>query len=154
MPDKLIMKLEKERRLVKQKSGFIQVEALLREAILDLSEARKVIAIADRATYILAYMAMLKAGRALLLLKGYRPADGAQHKTVVDVTGVILGKKYSDLAMHFETMRRKRNAITYDAGSLLSPSEAKAAFDDAAALFKEVLHKVRKQNPQINLEFQ
>ena len=42
-----------------------------------------------RATYLLAYMAMLKTGRALMFLKGYRPDDGAQHKTVVEMTSAI-----------------------------------------------------------------
>jgi uncharacterized protein (UPF0332 family) len=153
MSEKLIIKLKGEGKLVRQKTGFSQVEALLREAIPDMKEAAKVITIADRATYILAYMAMLKAGRALLLMKGYRPADGAQHKTVVDVTGIFLGKRYSGLVMHFETMRRKRNEMTYEAGGLLSSSEAKAAFEDAAALLKQILKKVKAQNPQLSLRF-
>ena len=149
----LIAKLEKSGKLAKQKSGFVQIEALLKEAIVDLSQAKKVISIADRATYILAYMAMLKAGRALLLLKGYRPIDGAQHKTVVEVTGAILGEEYTDLTMHFETMRRKRNVLTYEAGGLLSASETKAAFEDAVLLLKEVLREIKVQNPQLDLEF-
>lgn len=153
MPDKLIAKLEKEGKLVRQKSGFVQVEALLKEAIVDLSQAKKVISLADRATYVLAYMAMLKAGRALLLAQGYRPIDGAQHKTVVEVTGVILGEKYTGLTMQFETMRRKRNVLTYEAGGLLSASETKAAFEDAVLLLKEVLREVKAKNPQLDLEF-
>ncbi len=32
---------------------------------------------------------MLKAGRALLLLEGYIPDDGSQHKTVVEMTSAI-----------------------------------------------------------------
>ena len=59
-------------------------------------------------------MAMLKAGRALLLLQGFVPDDGAQHKTVVEVTSVILGEKYRHLTDQFETMRRKRNEMTID----------------------------------------
>ena len=108
MLDKTISRLEKEGKLRKQKAGLIQVEALLKEAILDLKEANKILHIAQRATYLLAYMAMLKAGRALLLLMGFVPDDGAQHKTVVEVTSIILGKKYQNLTEQFETMRRKR----------------------------------------------
>lgn len=43
MFEKLINKLVQEGRLKKQKAGFIQVEALLREAALDLEEANKII---------------------------------------------------------------------------------------------------------------
>ena len=99
MLDKVIGKLEKEGKIRKQKVGIVQIEALLRQAILDMTEAKKVLNIADRATYLLAYMAILKAGRALLLLNGYVPDDGAQHKTIVDVTTAILGDKYKNLTI-------------------------------------------------------
>lgn len=153
MLDKTIVKLEKEGKIRKQKAGIVQVEALLKEAILDLGEAKKIIQLASRATYLLAYMAMLKAGRALLLFKGYVPDDGAQHKTVVDVTSIILGDKYRNLTEQFETMRRKRNEITYEAGILLTKSEAEKAFLDAIALIKKILSEVKSQNPQLELKF-
>ena len=96
-------------------------------------------------------MAMLKAGRALLLLKGYLPADGAQHKTVVEITSAILGDNYKKLTGQFESMRRKRNEMTYEAGVLISLSEAKVAFSDAIALVQEILREVKTQNPQLKL---
>ena len=151
--DKLIKKLEREGKIKKQKVGIVQIEALLKQAVLDLEEAKKILDIAERATYILAYMAMLKAGRALLLLKGYIPSDGSQHKTVVEMTSVILGNEYRDLTGQFETMRRKRNELTYEAGVLLSVSDAKEAFSDAIALVQKVLEQVKSQNPQIEFNF-
>ena len=129
------------------------MEALLKQAVLDLGEAKKIAHIAERATYLMAYMAMLKAGRALLLFKGFVPDDGAQHKTVVDVTAALLGPKFKNLVAHFETMRRKRNEMTYEAGSLVSVSEAKRAFSDAMDLVQQILHEVKLQNPQLELEF-
>jgi len=42
MVDKLISRLEREGKLRKQKAGMVQVEALLREAILDLEEGKKI----------------------------------------------------------------------------------------------------------------
>jgi uncharacterized protein (UPF0332 family) len=152
MLNKAVTKLEKEGKIRKQKAGIVQVDALLREAILDLKEAKKIAHLAERATYLLAYMAMLKAGRALLLLKGYVPDDGAQHKTVVEVTSIILGEKYKSLAQQFETMRRKRNEITYEAGILLTKSEAEKAFLDAISLIEKILAEVKAQNPQIELK--
>ena len=70
MPDRLFKKLERAGKIRKQKAGFVQIEALLKEAILDLEEAEKIVHIAERATYLLAYNAMLKAGRALMLSGG------------------------------------------------------------------------------------
>lgn len=153
MLNKLIEKLRREGKISSQKVGIIQIEELLREAILDLREAKKISRIADRATYLLAYMAMLKAGRALVFLRGYRPTDGAQHKTVVEMTSAILGDKYRDLVGHFETMRRKRNKMTYEAGALLSKSEAHEAFTDAISLTRNILKEVKSQNPQLELPF-
>ncbi len=152
--DALIKKLEREQKLKKQKAGFVQVEALLKAAIEDLGEAKKVAPLAERATYILAYMAMLKAGRALVLFYGYVPVDGAQHKTVVEMTTVILGDKFRHLTDHFETMRRKRNEMTYEAGALLTKSESQEAFNDAIALVKKIMQGVKSRNPQMELRFE
>jgi len=152
--DKLIKKLEKARKLRKQKVGFVQIEALLKEAALDLEEAKKIAHLAERATYLLAYNAMLKAGRALMLLKGYVPDDGAQHKTVVEMTSAILGDSYRELTEKFETMRRKRNGMTYESGTLLSKSEAQKAFSDAIALVEKIFAEAKAQNLQLELEFQ
>ncbi len=154
MLDKLIRRLEKAGRLRKQKAGFVQIEALLKEAILDLEEAKKIAHLAERATYLLAYNAMLKAGRALLLLGGYVPDDGSQHKTVVDMTSAMLGDQYRALTEQFETMRRKRNEMTYEAGALLSRSEAQKAFSDASLLVKKIFSEVKSQNPQFELKFE
>ncbi|MBL7085452.1 MAG: hypothetical protein ISS43_05025 [Candidatus Omnitrophica bacterium] len=153
MLNKLIEKLQKQGKIQVQEVGIVQIEELLKESMFDLKEAKKISHIADRATYLLAYMAMLKAGRALMLLKGYRPADGAQHKTVVEMTSAILGNKYRDLVEHFETMRRKRNKMTYEAGALLSKSEAQEAFSDAISLTQRILLEAKSQNPQLGLSF-
>jgi len=151
--DRLIRRLEREGKIRKQGAGLVQIESLLREALKDLDEAKNIAHIATRATYLLAYNAMLKAGRALLLFKGYIPADGGQHKTVVEMTSVILGENFRHLCDQFENMRRKRNELTYESGSLISGSDSKAAFSDARQLVKEVLEEVKSQNPQLELDF-
>jgi hypothetical protein len=46
VPDKLIKKLEKSGKIRKQKAGFVQIEALLKEAILDLEEAKRIVNLA------------------------------------------------------------------------------------------------------------
>lgn len=153
MLSKLITRLAKEGKIRKQVVGIVQIEALLRQSILDLKEANKIVSVAERATYLLAYMAMLKAGRALLMIQGYIPDDGAQHKTVVEITGAVLGEKYKNLTEQFETMRRKRNEMTYEAGALLSKSESQKAFTDAIELVKKILADAKSKNPQLELKF-
>lgn len=153
MIDKIINKLQKEGKIRKQKAGITQIEGLLKDALLDLKEAKRIAQFAERATYMQSYVAMLKAGRALLLLHGYVPDNGAQHKTVVEITSAILGDKYSNLTEQFESMRRKRNEMTYGAGVLLSKSEAQVAFSDAISLVKKIFAEARSKNPQLELEF-
>jgi uncharacterized protein (UPF0332 family) len=154
MPDRLVKRLEKTGKIRKQKAGFVQTEALLKEAILDLEEARKIVQLAERATYLLAYNAMLKAGRALMLMKGFVPDDGAQHRTVVEMTSIILGERYRILTDQFETMRRKRNAMTYEAGTLIPKSESQKAFSDAIVLVKKILAEAKLKDPQLELKFE
>ena len=152
MFEKLTKRFEREGKIRKQKAGMAQVEALLKEAVWDLEEAKRISAVAERATYLLAYNGMLKEGMALLLLKGYVPDDGAQHKTLVEMTAAILGAKYRSLTEQFETMRRKRNDLTYEAGTLLSKSEAQRAFSDSIELVRRILAEVKAQNPQLDLK--
>jgi len=153
MADRLFKKLEKAGKIRKQKAVNDQIDALLKEAILDLEEAEKIVHIAERATYLLAYNAILKAGRALMLSRGYVPDDGAQHKTVVEMTSAILGDAYKDLTDQFESMRRKRNEMTYEAGTLLSKSESEKAFSDAVAVLRRALDDVKSKNRQLELKF-
>jgi len=152
MPDKLIRKLLNEKKLKPLKVGFVQIEDLLKQSILDLEEASKVQKISERAAYLLAYMAMLKAGRALLLLKGYTPSDGAQHLTVVELTSAILGAKYKEITAHFGKMRVKRNAMTYEAGALVSSVESTNALNGAVGLVQGILKEVKIKNPQLELK--
>lgn len=152
MPEKLIKELLYEGKLKELKVAFVQIEELLQESIVDLREASNIREIAQRATYLMAYNAMLKAGRALLLLKGYTPSDGAQHKTVVKMTSQFLSPKYKSIVAHFEKMRVKRNKMTYEANALVSIAESKNAFKEAIELVVGIINAVKLVNPQMELD--
>ncbi|MBN1822987.1 MAG: HEPN domain-containing protein [Endomicrobiales bacterium] len=154
MPKKVIEKLLNERKLKKQDAGIVQVEKLLTRSMHDLSEAQKILKIAEDAAYLMAYNAMLKSGRALLLLNGFVPDDGAQHKTVVEVTSAILGPKFEKVTSHFEIMRKKRNILTYEADGLVTSTECEKAFEDSIELVRTILNAVKSQNPQLELKFE
>jgi hypothetical protein len=77
MLDRPIKRFEKTGKIRKQRAGIVKIEALLKEAIPDLEEAKRVVNLAERATYLLAYNAVLKAGRAFILSQGYVPEEGA-----------------------------------------------------------------------------
>ena len=92
--------------------------------------------------------------KALMLMRGFVPDDGAQHKTVVEMTSAILGDQYRTLTDQFEAMRRKQNEMTYEEGTLLFKSEAQRAFSDAITLMKKILAETKSQNPQLELKFE
>jgi len=150
MPD-LIERLKLQGRLREEKIGFIQIEGLLKDAMKDIKEAKATLNLGERGPFLLAYQAMLKAGRALLFLEGLRPADGAQHKTVVEACEVFLGLTFKNLVEQFEEMRRKRNQLVYEYGSLLSHGEVESALHDAEEWIQAIARKVKDKNPQFEL---
>lgn len=150
----LIHRLKLEGKLREEKIGFVQIEGLLTDALKDIREAKRELDIGERGPFLLAYQAMLKAGRALLFLESLRPTDGAQHKTVVQVCEFFLGATFKNLAQQFEEMRRKRNQLVYEYGSLLSHSEVKAALVDAEEWIRAIAQKVKIKNPQFDLLFE
>lgn len=146
--------LEKDGKVKRVKVAFIQIEKYLREALIDLEEARRIYGIVRKAPYLMAYMAMLKAGRALMFMEGYQPDDGGQHKTVIQITAMILGSQYRGLIKHFEIMRRKRNEMTYEASFFLTQIEVERSFFDAATLVRSILNLVKSRNPQMEMNFE
>ena len=130
-----------------------QVAKLVQGAYQDLKEARVTFPVSDRAAYLFAYTAMLKVGRALLFLEGYRPKGLGQHATVIEVADSLLGKGFSSLTDQFDRMRKKRNLLMYDVGVLISHSEAEEAFKTAERYLDKVREFMEKQDPQLKFDF-
>ena len=135
----------------KEKIGTDQVRALLISASKNIAASEKNIAIDEEACYTLAYNAMLKTARALVFLQGFRPSDGQQHKTTIEVAGEILGKEFSELINMFDKMRKKRNQFTYDPMLPLSLTEAKSALRTSDDFYKKVKSFLDKKYPQLKL---
>lgn len=93
--------------LKQQRVNFDQIEKQIIRAKKDLRTAQRVLDDDPEWGATIAYHAMLRAGRSLLFSKGYLPADGGQHKTVVELTHELLGKDYTILVEKFEKMRRR-----------------------------------------------
>ena len=152
MLESLLKQFLAQGKIKKQTRGFVQVEGFLREALIDLSEAKKTLEVSKRGAYLLAYNAMLKSGRGLMLMEGFVSDDGGQHKTVIDVSGLILGEQFKIAIRKFDHMRHKRNELTYEAGVLLSSTDAENALNEARSLISGIFKTVKSRNPQFELK--
>lgn len=146
-----LKRLESSGLLKKEVIGIDQVKALLLSASKNIFAAEKNLSIDEEACYTLAYNAMLKTARALVFLQGFRPSDGQQHKTTIEVAGEILGKEFSELIHMFDKMRKKRNQFTYDPMLPLSLTEAKSALRTADDFYRKVKGFLDKKYPQLKL---
>lgn len=146
-----LKRLESAGFLKKEKIGIDQIRALLMSASKNIFASEKNLSIDEEACYTLAYNAMLKSARALVFLQGYRPHDGQQHKTTIEVAGEILGKEFSELIELFDKMRKKRNQFTYDPMLPLSLTEAKTALKTADDFYKRIRSFLDKKYPQLKL---
>jgi len=137
----------------KQKSDLRAVEKLLLRAYKDLKAAKANLDIDEGIAYTVAYLAMLHAGRAFILLKGFRPADGYQHKTVVEFMSHFLGKEFKLIVEQFDRMRRKRNIFTYEIDISISKSETTSALKTAQKFVDLVREIIQKGSTQTEFKF-
>lgn len=139
--------------LRRQKSDLRAVEKLILRAHKDLKTANANLDIDEGIAYTVAYLAMLHAARAFILLKGFRPADGYQHKTVVEFISHFLGKEFKLIVEQFDRMRRKRNIFTYEIDISISKSEAINALNKAERFVDLMRGVIQKESPQTEFKF-
>ncbi|HBR14379.1 MAG TPA: hypothetical protein DD723_02405 [Candidatus Omnitrophica bacterium] len=136
-----------------QRPNFDQIEQQIVRAEKDLKTFGLVLGSDPEWACTIAYQAMMRMGRALMFSYGYLPADGQQHKTVVEITGKILGEKFNLLVQYFDRMRRSRNVFFYDSLDTNNRTQADKAFENAGTLLKVVKDTIRKCNSQFDFKF-
>jgi len=139
--------------LGKQEADLRAVEKLILRAHKDLKTAKANLDIDEGIAYTVAYLAMLHAARAFILLKGFRPADGYQHKTVVEFMSHFLGREFKVIVEQFDRMRRKRNIFTYEIDISISKSEAPNTLEKAKRFVDLIKGIIQKENPQMGFKF-
>lgn len=101
----LLDELVKEGKLKRQDTGVDYLNSLLDAAKRNFEAATLVKGKVNEAAFKLVYDGLLQIGRLILLLNGYRPDDGEQHKTTFLVAGELLGKEYNDLIGKIQRLR-------------------------------------------------
>ncbi|MBN2188242.1 MAG: HEPN domain-containing protein [Chitinispirillaceae bacterium] len=125
-----------------QRADFRQIGKQIKRAEKDLLIFMLVLEKDPEWAATIAYHAMLRAGRALLFAHGYLPADGRQHKTVVEITGKILGEQYNLVVVQFEKLRKRRNEFFYDSMDTGNVAEAKKAAETAGQFVRAIKEKI------------
>lgn len=152
--DKFIEEYLSKSLIKKQEVGFDQIDKLIKQADKELNTCVKILEISSELSYTSAYSAMLYAGRALMLLKGYRAIGVNKHKTVVEFIGACVGEDYKILIEKFDNMRKKRNLLTYEPWRLnISKTDAENALKSAREFVSFIANKIKEENPQIEFKF-
>ncbi len=144
-------KFLKDSLIKKEKSDFKQIECQIKRANKDLRTAEANLSIDLTWAFAIAYHAMMRASKALIYSKGYLPTAKKSHKTIVELTKLILGNEYENLIGHFSRMRRRRHDFIYDSKNHITPHETKTSIETAKKLIDEIVSLVRKENPEKDL---
>src|SRR4030042_3541712 len=134
--------------LIKASVNFKQIRNFLARARKDFSAARRSLQIDEEWAFAIAYNAMLRAARALLLSMGYRPKGKDHHRTLVIITERTLGIQNRDLTRNFDRMRRKRHEFIYEPNQPIPRLEAEAALDTAQEFLQKIENHVGERDPQ------
>jgi len=140
--------LENKGLIRRIKVNFKQVYNFLSRSRQDLQTSKSNLPIDEAWSYAIAYHAMLRAGRALMMSFGYRPRGRGQHATVVRFTTVVLGGEFKDSIRNFDRMRRKRHDFVYEPDRPIPKQEAVQSIKDAEELVEHIWSFVKEKDPQ------
>ena len=144
-------KFLKDNLIKKEKPDFKQIGLQIKRANKDLKTAEANLSIDLTWAFAIAYHAMMRASKALIYSKGYLSTAKKSHKTIVELTKLILGNEYENLIGHFSRMRRRRHDFIYDSKNHITPHEAKTSIETAKKLIDEIVVLVRSENPERDL---
>jgi len=142
----------RERGLVEEiRPNFRQVSKLLARATKDMATARANITIDKEWAYIIAYQAMVRAVKAVMMAEGWRVKGREQARTFVTLMGELLGEEGRTLVNGFDRMRRRRQDLMEEPQTPIPRHEVEGALRDAQVLIERLMELAREQNPQLAL---
>ncbi len=142
----------RERGLVEEiRPDFREISTLLARSVKDLSTARANVSIDKEWAYTIAYQAMLRAAKAIVMAEGWRPKGRDQAKTLVLLVREILGEDARPLVNGFDRMRRKRQDFMEESETPIPRYEVEGALKDAQAFIERITDQAREKNPQLGL---
>jgi uncharacterized protein (UPF0332 family) len=144
-------KFLKDNLIKKERPDFKQIAHQIIRAQKDLKTAEANLPIDLTWAFAIAYHAMIRASKALMYSKGYLPTAKRSHKTIVELTKIILGREYENIINRFSRMRRRRHDFIYDSKNHITPHEAQLSIDTAKKLIDDIAALVKKENLEKDL---
>ena len=129
------------------KTSVKEIEGLRQLVARDLADAAIEELSADR-RFATAYNAVLQLSKMAIACAGYRVTSGTgHHQKTFEAVKAALGKPGEPLADYFETCRRKRNLIDYDASEVVTDTEAEELLEKAEEFQEMVEEWIVKHHP-------
>jgi len=142
----------RDRGLVEEiRPNFALVSALIERSRKDLATASATVGVDREWAYLIAYQAMARAARALVMAEGLRPRGRDSQRTMVQLVGMILGEAERSVVNGFDRMRRKSQALLEEPGTPVSRYEAEGALREAQRFHQLAVGVARDRNPQLAL---
>jgi uncharacterized protein (UPF0332 family) len=130
------------------KTSTKEIEGLRQLVARDLADAAVDRLSADR-RFATAYNAVLQLSKMAIACDGYRVASGpGHHQKSFEAIKAVLGKTSEPLADYFETCRRKRNHIDYDASEVVTEMEAEEMIKKAKEFQEMIEEWIAKRHPR------
>lgn len=150
--ENLLNSLLKERKIKKQLTDVSYLNAILYSARQNFVSAEfNLKGCYAETAFKSAYDGLLQISRVVLLLNGFRPDDGEQHKTTFLVAGAFLGNEFSDLISKIDRYRIKRNNLIYQPLDVISKKEAEGIIKSSEEYWNKVKKYLRNKNKQLEL---
>jgi uncharacterized protein (UPF0332 family) len=149
--ESLLNELLKQGKIKKQAADRQYLDGLLAAAHRNFQAAQAVLSCFNETSFKAAYDGLLQVSRAIMLINGYRPDDGGQHRTTFLAAGMLLGEKLQPLIKRLDHYRRIRNECVYQPADLVSNAEAEAILAAAREYWKEAKQYLRNKDKQLYL---
>lgn len=149
--ERFLGNLLKAGKLKKQSTDIYYLNNLLYAAERNFRATLFLKEMVSEASFRLFYDGLLQLGRVILLINGYRPDDGEQHKTTFSAAGEFLGSDFADLIRRIQRFRVKRNVCLYDPTGLISKEETESIYETAQKFWERTRKYLQNKNPQLDL---
>lgn len=149
--ESLLNNLVREGKLKKQKVEIDYLNDLLSAAKRNFHASLLLKDKIDEAAFKLIYDGLLQIGRVIVLMNGYRPDDGEQHKTTFLVAGELLGGDFNGLIAKIQKFRVKRNDCIYEPRGFINRTETESIFQTAREFWAKVKNYLESKTPQLKL---